>query len=353
MATVSIDKNIVNKNKNVALTTPWMWSFLNLLGLLLSFHYVLCLDAPTNDRANEPPPRFYSSAAESMSKYGRQPSPINARATDAQAMGFGPPGASQVVPQARMHATLTAVGSRLFLFGGTAAARQRDGSFFLNDLFVFDARRAAWSDELSRPFCCDDNALVDALGPRPPPRTQHAAAFDGGTRIFVFGGMTDRVGFNGEVASRVKYNEYGTAPGSGGDASAHRGYSEDPSRNGQGGKAAEPVYLNDLHFFDTGADLATASHGGVVTGGFGGVGGSAGRMRWSGKLTVVGTPPCPRASHAMVLLVDDDSSSGSSQQHHHQGAAAAEAAGTSRRWGVDPSSATSTGAQQPGPVNGQ
>jgi hypothetical protein len=170
-----------------------------------------------------------------------------------------PPRPRALVPPARMHATLTAVGDRLFLFGGTAPRVQPGGSHFLNDLFVFDVTRVqptpyphprlawtfgeegfhrrnssmcaqgAWSDELSRPFCCADNALVDALGPRPDPRTQHAAAAhglcsrahepfgrhsplprvragspgDAAKKVFVFGGMTDRIGFNGDPAARV------------------------------------------------------------------------------------------------------------------------------------------------------
>ena len=64
--------------------------------------------------------------------------------------GEGGPGASGVVPPARMHASLTAIGPMLLLFGGTASTRQPGGSFFLNDLYIFDTTRGAWSDELSR-----------------------------------------------------------------------------------------------------------------------------------------------------------------------------------------------------------
>ena len=59
-----------------------------------------------------------------------------------------------------MHATLTAVANRLYLFGGTAEVEQPSTSFYLNDLFVFDATFGDWSDELSRPWCCERNVVV-------------------------------------------------------------------------------------------------------------------------------------------------------------------------------------------------
>ena len=257
----------------------------------------LALDAATWDRAGDPPPSSLGSGAAGTSRLSSH-SPINAHQHDYLHRTSGPPGATGVVPPPRMHATLTAVpGGNLFLFGGTAASRQADGSMFLNDAYLFDTSRGGWSDALGRPWCCDDNALVDALGPRPSPRTQHAAAGDGAGRVFVFGGMTDRAGFSGDSAARAGgYMEFEAAGGSAADASA-RGYADDPTRatHGAGGHG-DPLYMNDLHAFDSAPDLA------LPRGDHSGHAHAHGRSRWSGRLATSGRPPSPRASHTMVLL---------------------------------------------------
>jgi len=171
----------------------------------------------------------------------------------------------EVTPPARMHATLTAVGSRLYLFGGLAAQKPRGGSQYLNDFHVFDARLGRWAPELARPYCCDDNAVVDSLGPRPSPRSQHAAVFDGGHRVWIFGGMSDRAGWSGNLGSRDPYPQrYGTAQKNsfhGGVAGAWQGYAQgagvgDGVDNADENKNLGPLYLNDLHYFDAAPDVA-------------------------------------------------------------------------------------------------
>jgi len=325
-------------------STSWWWLVAGLPGPYMHPPLAGALDVSTGNRAGEPPPQRTGSGAAGMSNLARQAAPLDAHAADLQHLAFGPPhshapqthasdnaassGARGGVPPARMHATLTAVGDgRLFLFGGTAARRQPGGSRYLNDLFVFDsAKRGAWSaEQLARPACCDDNALVDALGPRPAPRTQHAAAWDGhSSRVFVFGGMTDQVGFNGEAASRKQYSGYSTTTRGGeaggrAEAQADEGFM-DPSASSQDrDDPSSPVYLNDLHYFDTAADALwqgtpPGESGGTTQRGAGGdLSASSGRaMRWSGKLTVSGRPPSPRASHAMVKLDLSPGGSGSS-----------------------------------------
>ena len=313
-------------------STSWWWLVAGLPGPYMHPPLAGALDVSTGNRAGEPPPQRTGSGAAGMSNLARQAAPLDAHAADLQHLAFGPPhshapqthasdnaassGAREGVPPARMHATLTAVGDgRLFLFGGTAARRQPGGSRYLNDLFVFDsAKRGAWSaEQLARPACCDDNALVDALGPRPAPRTQHAAAWDGhSSRVFVFGGMTDQVGFNGEAASRKQYSGYSTTTRGGeaggrAEAQADEGFM-DPSASSQDrDNPSSPVYLNDLHYFDTAADALwqgtpPGESGGTTQRGAGGdLSASSGRaMRWSGKLTVRASQ---RFGHTMKHLL--------------------------------------------------
>jgi hypothetical protein len=112
--------------------------------------------------------------------------------------------------------------------------------------------------------------------------------------VWVFGGMGDRAGWSGDAGSRVPYAQrYGTAESfHGGAAGAWQGYAQG---GGGGEDSVGPLYLNDLHYFDAAPDRASGD--GVPFSG-------AGRMRWSGALSVAGSPPPPRASHAMVMLID-------------------------------------------------
>ena len=96
-------------------------------------------DVSNKDYAGDPPPASHGYGAASLSDLH---APINAHRGDYQHRMTGSPGQVTGMPSARMHATLTAVpGGRLMLFGGTAAIRQRGGSMYLNDLYIFDTTR--------------------------------------------------------------------------------------------------------------------------------------------------------------------------------------------------------------------
>ena len=131
------------------------------LGSLVLLSYTKMAAAQTTGlNSNSPAPRHFASGSDA-----RQPRSINAMKSDADALGHlaFEGAAKRALPQPRMHATLTGVGSRLYLFGGTAEVEQPSRSFYLNELHVFDAHHGDWSDELSRPWCCEHNVVVDGL----------------------------------------------------------------------------------------------------------------------------------------------------------------------------------------------
>ena len=96
-------------------------------------------------------------------------------------------------PPQRQSPTLTAIGTRLLMFGG----RQGDVTF-LNDTWLFDTESGAWacvreSDEL--PLLPGLAAHVYHTPPRPSPRWAHSAvAF--GSSVLLFGGSAPGVCFN-------------------------------------------------------------------------------------------------------------------------------------------------------------
>ena len=262
------------------------------LGSLVLLSYTKMAAAQTTGlNSNSPAPRHFASGSDA-----RQPRSINAMKSDADALGHlaFEGAAKRALPQPRMHATLTGVGSRLYLFGGTAEVEQPSRSFYLNELHVFDAHHGDWSDELSRPWCCEHNVVVDGLDPRPAPRTQHAAAAVGS--VFVFGadgphGLQRRAAEPHPV-QRVR----------GGRARAQGDVRL------RAGRRPPQLYLNDLHVFDT------LTHS------------------WTGKKAVVGAPS-PRASHAMVAIGGDGgrpSSSSSSYSTTARSSAASVNAGALR-----------------------
>ncbi|RKO83819.1 hypothetical protein BDK51DRAFT_15734, partial [Blyttiomyces helicus] len=80
--------------------------------------------------------------------------------------------ASDTGPSKRLGHSITTVGSKLFIFGGSC------GGDTLGDLWVFDTASNTWSSP-------------QTLGPRPPPRTGHTGTALG-SKICFFGGMAFR-----------------------------------------------------------------------------------------------------------------------------------------------------------------
>jgi len=93
-----------------------------------------------------------------------------------------------VAPEQRQSATLTAVGSRLLMFGG----RQGETTF-MNDTWLFDTVHSHWTCVLES----DESwmGLQPPLGQRPCPRWAHSAVRFG-DRILVFGGSAPGRCFN-------------------------------------------------------------------------------------------------------------------------------------------------------------
>jgi len=201
-------------------------------------------------------PRTDGSAADRMSPELLIERPINAMRDDPfhlHQLGNALPQAD-VVPPPRSWASLSAIDAKLYLFGGVAPSiPTAEGSKFLNDLHMFDTHQAQWTGEISRPWCCVNNAIVDELGARPSPRAQHGAAVVG-SRVYVFGGLSDRMAWNEEPTARRQYSHY----------VSH----------------GDELYLNDMHYLETGG----------------------GQLQWSGELAISGRPPLARASHATLAV---------------------------------------------------
>jgi len=116
-----------------------------------------------------------------------------------------------LVPEARVHATVTVVSSWVVVFGGY----RTDGSLY-HDVQAFDTRSRTWTGNISRVACCDElGQAVETMGAPPPltfpyvktgfagdvlplARAEHSGAAVDGV-LYVFGGVTQEHGLTNDL----------------------------------------------------------------------------------------------------------------------------------------------------------